>query len=42
MFLHPEHYAYLGELMMRGARGENEGSNLELRVHHRNGIVALV
>ncbi|MBL7989908.1 MAG: PAS domain S-box protein [Candidatus Kapabacteria bacterium] len=37
-FLHPEHSVYLGELMIQGARGENEGSNLELRVYHRNGV----
>lgn len=36
-FLHPEYHTSVGELMLQGARGEIEGTNLELRARHSNG-----
>lgn len=36
-FLHPDYYASVGELMLQGARGEIDGTNLELRARHSNG-----
>lgn len=36
-FLHSEYSASVGELMQQGARGELEGTNLEIRARHANG-----